>query len=33
MGSICSMIGGEEECIRDNGGKVRRKATTRKIKK
>jgi hypothetical protein len=32
MGRACSMNGGEEEWIRDIGGKVMRKETTRKTK-
>jgi hypothetical protein len=30
MGKACSMNMGEKECIRDFGGEVRRKETTRK---
>jgi hypothetical protein len=30
MGMACSTNGGEEECIRDVGGKANRKETTRK---
>jgi hypothetical protein len=30
MGRACSTNGGEEECIQDTGGKVRRTETTRK---
>jgi hypothetical protein len=32
MGRACSMNGGEEECIEDIGGKVRRKENARKTK-
>jgi hypothetical protein len=32
MGRACSTNGGEEECIKDIGGKVRRKEITGKIK-
>jgi hypothetical protein len=32
MGRVCSMNGGEEECIYDIGGKARRNETTRKTK-
>jgi hypothetical protein len=32
MDGACSMNGGEEECIEDNGGKARRKETTGKTK-
>jgi hypothetical protein len=32
MGRACNMNGGEEECIKDTGGKSRRKQTTRKTK-
>jgi hypothetical protein len=32
MGRACSRNGGEEECIKDIGGKARRKETTRKTK-
>jgi hypothetical protein len=28
MGRACSTNGGEEECIKDTGGKARRKETT-----
>jgi hypothetical protein len=31
MGRICSTLEGVEECIRDFGGKARKKETTRKI--
>jgi hypothetical protein len=32
MGRACSTNGGEEECIKDIGGKARRKETTGKTK-
>jgi hypothetical protein len=32
MSRACSTNGGEEECVEDIGGKVRRKETTRKTK-
>jgi hypothetical protein len=32
MGRVCSMNGREEKCIKDMGGKARRKETTRKTK-
>jgi hypothetical protein len=32
MGRMCSMNGGEEECIENIDGKARRKETTRKTK-
>jgi hypothetical protein len=32
IGRACRMHGGEEECIWDIGGKVKRKKTTRKTK-
>jgi hypothetical protein len=32
MGRACSTNGGDEECIKDIGGKTRRKETTRKTK-
>jgi hypothetical protein len=32
MGMTCSTNGGDEECIKDIGGKARRKETTRKTK-
>jgi hypothetical protein len=32
MGRACGMKGGEEECIKDIGGKAKRKDTTRKPK-
>jgi hypothetical protein len=32
MGGACSTNGGEEECMKDIVGKVRRKETTRKTK-
>jgi hypothetical protein len=30
MGRLCSTNGGEEECVQDIGGEVKRKETTRK---
>jgi hypothetical protein len=32
MGRACSTNRGEEECIQNTGGKIRRKETTRKTK-
>jgi hypothetical protein len=33
MGRACSTNGGEEECMKDIGGKARRKKATRRTKK
>jgi predicted RNA-binding protein YlqC (UPF0109 family) len=32
MGKVCGTNGGDEECIKDIGGKARRKGTTKKTK-
>jgi hypothetical protein len=32
MGRACSTNGGDEECVKDIGGKARRKETTMKTK-